>query len=85
MANVINARDHEIEFGWIAERGAYRATVLIRARKPLGDVSEVGYVFGTRHATPADAVEEAKEKAEIAAKHPDHHIAGADGRFAAQQ
>jgi hypothetical protein len=85
MASVIKVQDHEVEFGWIADRGAYRATVLIRSSKPMGDVQQVGYVFVTRHSTQADALEEAREKAEICAKHPDHHIAGADGRFAAQQ
>ena len=85
MANIIKVGDHEIEHGWIADQGAYRATVLIRALKPMGAVKNVGYVFVTRHATPADALDEANEMAEIVAKHPDHHIAGADGRFSAHQ
>jgi hypothetical protein len=50
-----------------------------------GDIRDVGYVFKTRHCTPADGLEETQEMAQICAKHPDHHIAGADGRFAAQQ
>jgi hypothetical protein len=85
MATLIRVHDHEIEFGWVSDHGAYCATVLIRSLKPMGDVREVGYVFKTRHSTQADALEEAEEMAKICAKHPDHHIAGADGRFAAQQ
>lgn len=85
MANVITVGKHEVEYSWIADRGTYRATVMVRSYKPVGDVRSVGYVFKTPHGTQAAALAEAKEKAEIAAKHPDHHIAGADGRFAAQQ
>jgi hypothetical protein len=72
----IKVGDHEVEFGWIAERGAYYATVLIRCLKPVGDVRDVGYVFKTRHSTQADALEEAEEMAHNCAKHPDHHRRG---------
>jgi hypothetical protein len=80
----IKVGDHEVDTGG-SQRGAYYATVLIGCLKPIGDVRDVGYVFKTRHSTEADALEEAEEMANICAKHPDHHIAGADGRFAAQQ
>jgi hypothetical protein len=50
----IKVGDLEVEYGWIADRGAYYATVLIRCLKPIGDVRDIGYVFKARHATQTD-------------------------------
>ena len=82
MAQVIAVGDYEIEYSWISERGAYYATVTVRSKNPIGQIRDVGYVFKQRHATEDEALKAAREKAEIAAKHPDRNLAGADGKFA---
>lgn len=82
MASVLSVDNHEIESGCTAEGGAYRATVMVRTSNAKGAVRAVGYVFEQPFATQGEALKAAEELAEQAAKHPDRHLAGADGRFA---
>ena len=74
--------DYEIVAGCVIDRGAFRATVMIRATPAKGDVSAVGYIFTRSYATQAEAEEAAEAHAQTVARCPDQHLATADGRFA---
>lgn len=82
MASVIRVGDHEIETGCTPEGGRFHPTVMVRTNKAKGEVRAVGYVFEQSFATQGEALREAESLAEQAAKYPDRHLAGADGKFA---
>lgn len=82
MAIVIGVGDHVIEAACTPEGGLFHPTVMVRTNKAKGDVRAVGYVFEKSFATQDEALKEAESLAERAAKYPDRHLAGADGKFA---
>jgi hypothetical protein len=84
LGEAIRVGDYDIEPGWIVQRGAFRATVLIRGRRPAGPVQEVSYVFAEEFDTDTSALLAAHRFALIASLHPDRHLARADNEFAVQ-
>jgi hypothetical protein len=84
MERVLTVGDHEIEAGCVVEQGAFRATVVVRARQVVGPVRQVGYVFAEGFASDRAAIEAARRYALIASLRPDRHLAAADVEFALQ-
>lgn len=82
MTAVIAFQGHEIEASFVMEQGAFRATVMVRPNKAVGQVRAVGYIFEERFATHVEAMHSAQRLALSASMHPDRHLAGADGKFA---
>jgi len=72
---------YEIVGGSVIDRGALRATVMIRATPAKGDVSAVGYIFTRSYATQAEAEEAAETHAQNVARCPDLHLAFANENF----
>ena len=50
-------RDHEVDGGCVIDRGALRASVMIRAKPAKGDVNAVGCIFAKSYATQVEAIE----------------------------
>ena len=73
--------DYEIVAGCVIDRGAFRATVMIRATPAKGGVSAVGYIFTRSYATQAEAEEAAEAHAQDVVRCPDLHIASANEKF----
>src|SRR5262249_2406020 len=72
---------YEIVAGCVIDRGALRATVMIRATPAKGDVSAVGYIFSRSYATQAEAEVAAEAHAQNVARCPDLHMDSANGKF----
>jgi hypothetical protein len=76
--------EYQLEPGNIFDRGAYRATLIVRAKRPTGTVREVAYAFAAAFETSSAAMAAARRYALIASLRPHQHVSVADIEFSVQ-